>query len=114
MLMVICFFISTLFSIPSILGMILHSSKKTLTLGFFSISMTFFLFSYHVHEKSILLPLLLVPFLTKYLGNKLTKHLIIGGCLGNLKFYCRYVSLDKIRWTTTSIFLRFNFIYYCG
>jgi alpha-1,3-glucosyltransferase len=84
MLMMICFFVSTLFSVPSILGMILSSSKKVLTLGFFSISMTFFLFSYHVHEKSILLPLLMVPFLSKYLGYKLSKHLVISGCVGNL------------------------------
>lgn len=48
-LMIICFFISTLLSAPSILAMIIQPSKKILALGFFSISMTFFMFSYHVH-----------------------------------------------------------------
>lgn len=86
MIMVICFFISILFSVPAICGMILHPTKKVLTLGFFSISMTFFLFSYHVHEKSILLPLLMVPFASKYIGTKLSKHLVIAGCVGNLLF----------------------------
>jgi hypothetical protein len=63
------------------------STKKTLTLGFYTISMTFFLFSYHVHEKSILLPLAIAPFLTQYLGPYFVSNLIISGMLGNLYNY---------------------------
>jgi len=47
--MILCFFISTILSLPSMLTMISISTRKTLTLGFYTISMTFFLFSYHVH-----------------------------------------------------------------
>jgi hypothetical protein len=110
--MVICFFVSTLFSVPSILGMILYSSKKVLILGFFSISMTFFLFSYHVHEKSILLPLLMAPFLVKYFCPKLIKHLVISGCVGNYKFNFRNVSLIEIGWSINSIFLNADSIHH--
>ena len=36
--------------------------------GFTTISLTFFMFSYHVHEKSILLPLLMMPLLGEVVG----------------------------------------------
>lgn len=67
-LMIICFFLSTLLSLPSVIAMIFKPTKKILTIGFYTIAMTFFMFSYHVHEKSILLPLLMAPLLIQYLG----------------------------------------------
>lgn len=67
-LMIICFLLSALLSLPSVIGMILKPTKKILTIGFYTIGMTFFMFSYHVHEKSILLPLLMAPLMIQYLG----------------------------------------------
>lgn len=67
-LMIICFLLSALLSLPSVIAMIFKPTKKILTIGFYTISMTFFMFSYHVHEKSILLPLLMAPLLIQYLG----------------------------------------------
>lgn len=48
-LMFLCFAVSTLLSLPSMATMILESTKKTLIIGFYTIAMTFFMFSYHVH-----------------------------------------------------------------
>lgn len=80
--MFICFFVSTLLSLPSLFTMIFTPTKKILTIGFYTIAMTFFMFSYHVHEKSILLPLLMAPLLVKYLGVDFVTYLILAGTLG--------------------------------
>lgn len=44
--------------------------------------MCFFLFSYHVHEKSILFPLATIPFLSSYFGGYFIMQMMIGGCVG--------------------------------
>lgn len=80
--MFICFLFSTLLSIPSVLSMILTSTKKNLTIGFYTVGMTFFMFSFHVHEKSILLPLLMAPMLIQYLGVNFVTYLIMAGTMG--------------------------------
>lgn len=84
LLVIICFALSTIFSIPAMLCMIYEASRKNLVIGFYTISMTFFMFSYHVHEKSILLPLLMAPLLTPYLGPHFIFNLILAGTLGKL------------------------------
>ena len=61
-------------------SLILNPTKKSLIIGFATISMTFYMFSYHVHEKSILLPLLMMPFVGEIIGGWLTHELIIAGC----------------------------------
>lgn len=80
--MFICFIFSTLLSLPSILSMIFTSTKKNLAIGFYTIGMTFFMFSFHVHEKSILLPLLMAPLLIQYLGVHFVTYLIMAGTVG--------------------------------
>lgn len=82
--MFFCFVISTVLSLPSMFAMITTSTKKVLTLGFYTIGMTFFMFSYHVHEKSILLPLAMAPFIIPYLGPNFVVNLILSGTLGIL------------------------------
>lgn len=62
--------------------MIFTATKKNLTIGFYTVGMTFFMFSYHVHEKSILLPLLMSPLLINYLGVRFVTYLIMAGTMG--------------------------------
>lgn len=103
-LAIMCFVSCVLFSLPSIVALIVNPSPKILVIGFSCISMTFFMFSYHVHEKSILLPLLILPFTSQYLliklnsnrkskenitennylnvGGKLVIAGVVGGCAG--------------------------------
>lgn len=61
-LVIFCFLSSVIMSLPSIFSLVINPTRKSLVLGFTTISLTFFMFSYHVHEKSILLPLLMIPF----------------------------------------------------
>jgi alpha-1,3-glucosyltransferase len=81
-LVILCFLSSSLLSLPSMFSMILNPTKKSFILGFATISMTFFMFSYHVHEKSILLPLLMMPLVAEVVGGWLTHELILAGCFG--------------------------------
>jgi hypothetical protein len=64
------------------LSMIINPTRKALVIGFSTIAMTFFMFSYHVHEKSILLPLLMVPLAGEWVGGWLAHDVIVGGCVG--------------------------------
>jgi alpha-1,3-glucosyltransferase len=64
------------------LALILKPTQKVLTIGFSCISMTFFMFSYHVHEKSILVPLCMIPFVSQYIGGSIVVDLVVGGCVG--------------------------------
>lgn len=48
-LVILCFLSSVFMSIPSMASMIINPTRKSLVLGFATISMTFFMFSYHVH-----------------------------------------------------------------
>lgn len=82
MLTLLCAAACIVFSLPSMLALMLRPSQKVLIIGFSTIAMTFFMFSYHVHEKSILLPLLMIPFTSRYIGGKLTKDLTLAGCMG--------------------------------
>ena len=60
-LVVLCALLSLIGSIPSIIVGIFFPYKQKLTLlVFLNISLSFFLFSYHVHEKTCLVPLLFV------------------------------------------------------
>lgn len=45
-------------SLPSLLSLLFYNSKNITNLSFFNVSISFFMFSFHVHEKTILLPLL--------------------------------------------------------
>ncbi len=45
-------------SLPSLLSLLFYNSKNLTNLSFFNVSISFFMFSFHVHEKTILLPLL--------------------------------------------------------
>lgn len=81
-LVIFCFLSSALMSLPSIFSLILNPTRKGLVLGFTTISLTFFMFSYHVHEKSILLPLAMMPFAGEVLGGWLTHDFIVAGCSG--------------------------------
>jgi hypothetical protein len=102
--MLICFTVSTLLSIPAMLTMILASSKKNLIIGFYTIAMTFFMFSYHVHEKSILLPLAIAPLLVQYLGPWFVSNLVISGMVGKFFVYeFRHVSFVEGRWTVDAV-----------
>ena len=64
------------------IALLMKSSHKVLIMGFSTIAMTFFMFSYHVHEKSILVPLALIPFVSQYIGGKIVIDLVVGGCVG--------------------------------
>jgi alpha-1,3-glucosyltransferase len=79
---VLCGVASLLASLPSFLSLLVRPSQQGLVVGFATISMSFYMFSYHVHEKSILLPLLLVPLLGEVVGGALAHDLIVAGCLG--------------------------------
>lgn len=69
-------------SIPSMIALLVRSSRKILIFGFSTIAMTFFMFSYHVHEKSILVPLIMIPFTSQYIGGKLVTDIVVAGCVG--------------------------------
>lgn len=64
------------------IALILKPTQKVLIFGFSCISMTFFMFSYHVHEKSILVPLCIIPFVSQYIGGSIVLDLVVGGCAG--------------------------------
>ena len=81
-LVALCFLSSVFFSIPSMVSMILHPTRRALVIGFATVSMTFFMFSYHVHEKSILLPLAVMPFVGEIIGGWLAHEVIVAGCAG--------------------------------
>jgi hypothetical protein len=80
--MLLCLIMCIVFNLPALVNLILNPTKRMLTICFASISMTFFMYSYHVHEKSILLPLLMTPFLAEYYGTQIVVDLIIAGCAG--------------------------------
>lgn len=63
-------------------ALLLKPTSRVLVIGFSCISMTFFMFSYHVHEKSILVPLAIIPFVSQYLGGTIVIDLVVGGCAG--------------------------------
>lgn len=70
-LVVFCALLSLIGSIPSIItGILVPQRQKITLLVFLNISLSFFLFSYHVHEKTILVPLLFVG-LTLHMFGKL-------------------------------------------
>jgi alpha-1,3-glucosyltransferase len=48
-LLFFCFASSIIASIPSIASLLINPNKKSLTIGFATIALTFFMFSYHVH-----------------------------------------------------------------
>jgi hypothetical protein len=81
-LLIFCFAASVLASLPSMASMLVNPSRKALVIGFATISMTFFMFSYHVHEKSILLPLLMVGVAGEVVGGWLAHDVIVAGCVG--------------------------------
>jgi alpha-1,3-glucosyltransferase len=81
-LVALCFLTSLLASVPSMLSLILRPTRKALVMGFATISLTFFMFSYHVHEKSILLPLLMMPFVGETIGGWLSFEMVVAGCAG--------------------------------
>jgi alpha-1,3-glucosyltransferase len=60
-----------LVSIFSLLGILVHHkpSKKITNLSFFIVSLSFFLFSFHVHEKTILVPFIAYLLNIKHLRN---------------------------------------------
>ena len=80
--MAICGFLCFCFSWPAMMAMVVKPTKKIILIGFATISMTFFLFSYHVHEKSILLPLTIIPFLVPYVGRYFVLEMVFVGCFG--------------------------------
>jgi hypothetical protein len=54
----------------------------------------------------------MAPFLTRYIGANLVKHLVIAGCVGNYKLIFRDVSLIKRRWPSNSIFRDDDLVHY--
>ena len=103
-LMAICGFLCFCLSWPTMVAMVVRPTKKIILIGFATISMTFFMFSYHVHEKSILLPLTIIPFLTPYVGKYFVIEMVLSGCFGMKYFYRRYVSFVGGRWANPSVF----------
>jgi len=55
-------------SLPSCVVGILNPKLKYFKLALFNISMSFFFFSYHVHEKTILIPLGVLILSIRYFG----------------------------------------------
>jgi alpha-1,3-glucosyltransferase len=49
--------LTLLFSLPSTISLILNPKKSTFLLALFNVSMAFYFFSFHVHEKTILFPM---------------------------------------------------------
>lgn len=62
-----CLVVTALFSLPCGLQLYFKSSYRNFLLCLINVSMAFFLFSYHVHEKSILLVALPVSLVSPYL-----------------------------------------------
>ena len=62
-----CLILTALFSFPSSLHLFLKSSPRNLLLCLINVSLAFFLFSYHVHEKSILLVSLPISLISSHL-----------------------------------------------
>lgn len=60
-LLFICSAVSLVCSIPAMIALVVNPSRKILIIAFQTVSLTFFMFAYHVHEKSILLPMLMCP-----------------------------------------------------
>lgn len=61
-----CLAVTAVFSFPPAIHLYFKPSGRNLLLSLVNVSLAFFLFSYHVHEKSILLPALPVSLLAPY------------------------------------------------
>ena len=61
-----CLAITAVFSFPPAVHLYLKPNGRNLLLSLINVSLAFFLFSYHVHEKSILLPALPVSLFAPY------------------------------------------------
>ncbi len=61
-----CLAITALFSLPSGIHLYFRPNGRNLLLSLINVSLSFFLFSYHVHEKSILLPALPVSLIAPH------------------------------------------------
>ena len=62
-----CLILTALFSLPSSLHLFFKCSPRNLLLSLINVSLAFFLFSYHVHEKSILLVSLPISLISNHL-----------------------------------------------
>jgi alpha-1,3-glucosyltransferase len=76
------------FSLPAMVALVVKPTQKVFVCAFSCIAMTFFMFSYHVHEKSILVPLCMIPFISQFIGGNLVVDLVIGGCAGMYHLLC--------------------------
>ncbi len=83
-LLVFCFTASVVASLPSMASILINPSRRALVVGFSTIAMTFFMFSYHVHEKSMLLPLLMVGVGGEVIGGWVAQDVIVAGCAGTV------------------------------
>lgn len=61
--------LSLAFSLPSSIIVALKPTFKYFKLSLFNVSLAFFFFSYHVHEKSILYPMVILNLCAKYFGD---------------------------------------------
>lgn len=70
--------LNLVFCAPSVVACVLTPRSRTYLQAMLNISLAFFFFSYHVHEKSVLVPLLFVCLNWKYLGGMALDFIILS------------------------------------
>jgi alpha-1,3-glucosyltransferase len=63
--------LTLMFSLPSLIVIYFNPRNSYFVKGLFNVSLAFFFFSYHVHEKTILLPLAMLVLNAKSMGSYL-------------------------------------------
>lgn len=69
------------FSLPSLIITFIRPKMKYFKLAIFNVALAFFFFSYHVHEKTILLPLAGLILNIRYFGRFYFKDFVFLSCV---------------------------------
>ena len=77
-LLIMAVVLNLVFCAPSVLACIFAPRSRIYLQAMLNISLAFFFFSYHVHEKSILVPLLFVCLNWKYLGGMALDFILLS------------------------------------
>lgn len=94
-----------MFSMPSVVATIIRPNLKTFKLCLFNVSMAFFFFSFHVHEKTILIPLLGLGLSIRYLGTYYLDFVTFA-CM-SMFYLFRYDLMDFQYFVSTIFFFIF-------
>lgn len=94
------------FSLPSVIATIMLANQKTFKLCLFNVSMCFFFFSFHVHEKTILIPLLALGLSIRYFGEYYLDFVTYASMT---MFYLFRYDLMDFQYFVSTVF----FFYFC-